>query len=270
MAGNQVGSSEADLMLGLAGRDEYHIRGEVVDMTRPGVPPRVAHLDALPQKILIDLNKSALIVVDMQNDFCSEGGVLSALGMDTSRNQALYDPINRALVAARAQRLPVLWLNWGVRRDGANLSPGTRYTFSDKIRFTGLGAPVPLNGPRTEAHRLLTQGEWGAAIVDALDQNPEDIYVDKQRMSGFWDTPLDSILRTLQVKTLFFTGINSDHCVLSTLMDASFSGYDTVLIEDCTATTSPGYCHEAAIHNVRFAFGFTVTVEKFVEGLQAG
>src|SRR4029078_10134324 len=110
---------------------------------------------------------------------------------------------------------------------------------------------------------------WGAQIIDSLEVSDDDIHVDKHRISGFWDTPLASILRNLGARTLFFAGINSDHCVLGTLMDACFLGYDTVLVEDSTGTSSPDFCHQAAIHNVRFCFGFTTTSQELIAGLAA-
>jgi nicotinamidase-related amidase len=78
-------------------------------------------------------------------------------------------------------------------------------------------------------------------------------------MSGFWDTPLDAILRNLRVDTLFFAGVNADQCVIWTLADANFLGYDCVMLEDCCATTSPGFCWDATLYNVRQCMGFTAT-----------
>src|SRR5262249_48894973 len=95
-------------------------------------------------------------------------------------------------------------------------------------------------------------------IVDELAPPATDTFVDKHRISGFWDTPLDSILRNLGVRTILYAGINADQCVYATLMDGSFLGYDAVLLEDCTATTSPPFCMEATLYNVRFAYGFTL------------
>jgi ureidoacrylate peracid hydrolase len=95
-------------------------------------------------------------------------------------------------------------------------------------------------------------------VVDELAPLPDDIRVDKYRMSGFWDTPLDSILRNLGVSTLLFAGVNVDQCVLCTLQDANFLGYDCLLVEDCAATTSPPFCTEATMYNVRQCFGFTL------------
>ena len=106
--------------------------------------------------------------------------------------------------------------------------------------------------------RVLTRGSWSAAIVDELKPDAADVLVEKHRMSGFWDTPLDSILRNMDAKTLFFAGVNADQCVLHTLADANFLGYDTILIEDCAATTSPDFCWQATLYNVKQIFGFTV------------
>ena len=103
---------------------------------------------------------------------------------------------------------------------------------------------------------MLQHGSWSAAIVDELPQHVDDIHVAKYRISGFWDTPLDSILRNLGVTTLLFAGVNLDQCVLCTLQDANFLGYDCILLEDCSATTSPDYCRAATLYNVRQCFGF--------------
>lgn len=260
---------EGELIVGPPA-NHYAIRPDLVDMTRPAIPPLPTTIAALPQSVRVDLRKSALIIIDMQNEFCSTGGWMDRMGVDLSGAQALYDPINRATRAARASGVPVIWVNWGVRPDRANLSPGARYTFSDKVSFAGLGEPVPTTpGDTHPAYHLLMKDEWGAQVVDELERGPDDIWVDKHRISGFWDTPLDSILRTAGIKTLFFTGVNSDHCVLGTLMDANFHGYDTVLLEDCAATTSPDFCHQAALHNIRFCFGFTATSDDFIAGLAA-
>lgn len=89
-------------------------------------------------------------------------------------------------------------------------------------------------------------------------------------MSGFWDTPLDSILRNLRLDTLLFSGVNADQCVLHTLADANFLGYDTILLEDATATTSPRFCMDATLYNVRQIFGFTTTSAAIAAALAGG
>ena len=88
-------------------------------------------------------------------------------------------------------------------------------------------------------------------------------------MSGFWDTPLDAILRNLRLDTLLFAGVNLDQCVLHTLADANFLGYDTILLEDCAATTNPDFCREATLLNIRQIFGFTLMSTALLERLPA-
>jgi len=256
-------------MLGDPSRDHYRISASTVDMTRPAPKTLVADIAAQPQNIRVDLRKTALIVVDMQNDFCSKNGWFDSLGVDLSGVAKLYEPIRRTVGAIRAREIPIIWLNWGVRADKANLSPVTRYAFDRVGCGVGLSDPViPTNPNLTHlAHGVLQKDGWGAAVVEPLNPSRNDIFVDKHRISGFWDTPLDSILRTLNAKTLFFAGINADECVLATLMDANFHGYDTILIEDCTGTSSPDYCMQATLYNVRFCFGFTVTSTDLIPGL---
>jgi len=149
--------------------------------------------------------------------------------------------------------VPVIWVNWGNRPDRSNLSPALLHVYKPSGTGIGLGDPLPGSGAP-----VLEEGSWAAAVVDELAIAPHDIRVSKYRMSGFWDTPLDSILRNLGVTTVLFGGVNLDQCVLHTLADANFLGYDTLLIEDCAATTSPAFCSEATLYNVRQIFGFTL------------
>ena len=128
----------------------------------------------------------------------------------------------------------------------------------------GLGDPVPASGAP-----VLQKDSWGAAVIDELTVADTDVRVDKFRMSGFWDTPLDSILRNLGVSTCLFAGVNADQCVLHTLADANFLGYDTVLLEDCTATTSPAFCWDATLYNARQIFGFTALSTDLIAALEA-
>jgi len=126
----------------------------------------------------------------------------------------------------------------------------------------GLGDPLPKSGAR-----VLEKDSWAAAVVDELAIVPDDIRVDKHRISGFWDTPLDSILRNLGIRTILFAGVNTDQCVLHSLTDANFLGYGCVLLEDCCATNSPGFCTEATLWNVRKCFGFVAGSRAVLDAL---
>ncbi len=116
----------------------------------------------------------------------------------------------------------------------------------------------------------MIKDSWAAAVVDELEQKQEDIQVDKYRMSGFWDTPLDSILKNLGKTALFFAGVNADQCVMATLQDANFLGYDCILVKDCTATTSPEYCWHATIYNVNQCFGFVSDTHAIFDAVKEG
>lgn len=258
----------ASSVSGPNGRNAYAVGETLVDMTRPVPPPRKAVFTAQPQDIAVDLNRTAVIVVDMQNDFCAPGGWFDALGVDVGGIHGIYPNIRRVTDSARAAGLPVIWLGFGTRPDRANLAPIHRYPFARVSGGIGLGDLVHGKG-RAEPHRVLQQGSWGAQVVDELGAQAADIHIDKHRISGFWDTPLDSILRNLDVKTVALMGVNSDECVFGTLIDASFHGYDTIMIEDAATTSSPPSCHDAALYQVRFCFGFTMTSHDWANAVAA-
>jgi len=252
--------------IGCAQRNTYKIDENLVDMRRPKRASDAVMVSAQPQNLIVDLQRAALIVVDMQNDFCAPDGWIGSMGIDVMPALDLAGPINGVTAGLRDAGVPVVWLNWGVRPDRLNLSPGTQHPFNPTGAAPGLAGAMHSD---KRDYALLQKDGWGAQIIDDLVQAPSDIHVDKHRISGFWDTPLDAILRNLDVTTLIFAGVNADHCVLGTLMDANFHGYDTVLLEDCTATTSPDFCLQATLHNVRFCFGFTTTSADLLAGLTA-
>jgi nicotinamidase-related amidase len=208
-------------------------------------------LAAEPQAVRFDLERSALVVIDMQNDFCAKGGWVDHLGVDYTPDRAPIEPLRRLLPPLRAAGMHVVWVNWGNRPDLANMPPNQIHLYKPKGHGIGLGDPLPGSG----AH-VLEKDSWAAAVVDELRPAPGDLRVDKYRISGFWDTPLDSILRNLGLRTLFFAGVNTDQCVMCTLQDANFLGYGCVLLRDCCATTSPAFCTDATIFNVKKCYGF--------------
>jgi ureidoacrylate peracid hydrolase len=237
--------------LGPSPRNRWRVAADAVDMTRAERPIRRLAIEATPQRVTFDLARAALVVIDMQNDFCDPAGWLAGIGVDVTAARNPIPALQALLPAWRAVDAPVLWVNWGNRPDRANLSPALLHVYNPDGTSNGLGDPLPHNASRT-----LEAGSWGAAITAGLDPAPGDLHVAKYRMSGFWDTPLDSILRNLDVRTVLFAGVNIDQCVMATLQDANFLGYDCILIEDACATTSPDYCTAATLYNVRQCFGF--------------
>ena len=231
--------------------NNWQVNQTFADITRPQKTPRPAILATETKTLRCDLSKAAIIVIDMQNDFCHPDGWLAHIGVDVTPARQPIAPLQQLLPQLRAADIPIIWLNWGNRPDLLNISAGLLHVYNPTGAGVGLGDSLPSNGSK-----VLMQGSWAAAVVEELEQLPEDIQVDKYRMSGFWDTPLDSILRNLGITTIFFAGVNADQCVLSTLCDANFLGYDCILVKDCTATTSPEYCWLATLYNVQQCFGF--------------
>lgn len=234
----------------------------IADISRPPLAPKIITLKTETKTLHLDLAKTAILVIDMQNDFCHLDGWLAHIGVDVTPARKPIDPINKLLPELRDRDVPVIWLNWGNRPDLLNISANVRHVYNPTGDGVGLGDPLPSNSAR-----VLMSGSWAAAVIDELKQLPEDIRVDKYRMSGFWDTPLDSILRNLGKTTLLFAGVNADQCVLVTLQDANFLGYDCVLVKDCTATTSPEYCWQATIYNVNQCFGFVTDNDAILNAL---
>lgn len=242
-----------DTLHPLGSSSQYHWRVNAghVDMAMAPPPPRPVRLDAEPQSLTIDLARTALIVIDMQNDFCAKGGWVDHLGADYTPDRAPIAPLQAMIPPLRRAGVPIVWVNWGNRPDLMNMAPNQHHLY--KPRGVGIGLCEPL--PGSGAH-VLEKDSWAAAVVDELEVLPQDIRVDKYRISGFWDTPLDSILRNLGCRTLLFAGVNTDQCVMCSLTDANFLGYGCVMVSDCCATTSPAFCTEASIWNVKKCFGF--------------
>lgn len=244
--------------LGPTAANRWQVSQDAVSLVRPARGARPVAVPALPQALTIDLSRTAMIVIDMQNDFCHPDGWLAGIGVDIAPLRAPIVPLRVFLPRLRQAGVPILWVNWGTRPDRLNLSPSVLHVYDPAGEGGGIGGTLPGG-----SGAVLQYGSWNAEVVDELAPPPEDIRIAKHRMSGFWDTPLDSILRNLRVDTLLFSGVNSDQCVLGTLMDANGLGYDVVLLEDCVATTSPGFCAEATLYNVRQCFGFTARADAF-------
>lgn len=237
--------------LGATRANSWGVSTGHADLVRPVAPPRPLRFKAVPQDVTIDLERSAMIVIDMQNDFCSEDGWFARRGIDITPVRKPIGPLNALLPVLRRARMPVIWLNWGNRADLMNLNPTVLHAGNPSGDGVGYG-DVPPGGKAP----VLRKGGWGARICDELKTARGDIHVDKYRLSGFWDNELDSVLRNLGVTTLLFAGVNVDRCVLATMQDAGFIGYDCILVDDCAATTSPEYCVRAVKFQVRQMYGF--------------
>lgn len=248
--------------LGPSARNEWRVSANAVNMVRAPVSARPVSVVDRARQITFDAARTAIIVIDMQNDFCHPDGWLSHIGVDVTPARAPIEPLQSLLPVMRNAGVPVVWVNWGNRSDRANLSPGILHVYNSDGVSIGIGDKLPSRGAQ-----VLQAGSWAAEVVDELTIAPEDIRIDKYSMSGFHDTVLESVLRNLDVTTLLFAGVNADQCVLCTLQDGNFRGFDCIMLEDCSATTSPEFCMQATLYNVRQCFGFVCDSKSIREQL---
>jgi nicotinamidase-related amidase len=239
--------------------------GSVDISKRDPRPARKVTVAAEPVNVVIDLTTTAVVVVDMQNDFCADEGYLGRCGVDCAPARKLIEPINRVMRGVRPHGVPVVWVNWAVRADRLDIGPSMPHLHVRDAAPSSTEREAALL--RMKGGWGAFAGEWGAKIVDGLEVHAGDVHVAKRRFSGFFATELDAVLRSMGVRTLFFAGVATDICVMATLQDAMFLGYDVVMMDDCVSTNSPDFCVAAARHHVRELFGFLTSSVALLAGI---
>ena len=220
-------------------------------------------LESRPEPLAVDLENSAIVVVDMQNAFASPGGLLDLAGTDISGASTVVATIASLLDDVRRAGVQVVYLQTGYKAD---LSDGGGVSSPNPRKETALC----LMRERPELKgQLLVEGTWDHEIVAELSPRPGDIVVPKTRYSGFAGTTLDSVLRACEIRNLFFVGIATNVCVESTLRDAYFHEYWPILVTDAAMQAGPPAAHEATIFNVESFFGWTVTAKSLAASLEA-
>lgn len=241
-----------------ASPERWHLEDDHIDLSPHHRPIRdLLWIDTDEIPVVEDTRRMALVIIDMQNDFCTKGGWADHAGFETKRTRSAIPGIKKVLKWAREHDLWVIWIGWANREDIRNLGAPTLYQYKKNTEMRGIGESLG-------DYRALVEGTWGTELVEELAdlQEPDDVVVDKVRTSAFYGTHLDQILKNQGFKTLLFTGVNTDQCVTTTLEDACFRDYNVVLIKDATATSSPDYCKKAVVHNTRLCWGFVTDSER--------
>ena len=226
-------------------------------------------LEAKPQAIEIDPIRTALIVVDMQNDFGSQGGMFDRAGIDISQIQAAIAPTGRVIEAARKSGVPVIFLKMGFRAD---LSDAGAPDSPNRIKHEAMHIGEAVHAPDGTLGRILVRDTWNTQIVSELKPHAGDIEIWKARYSGFYQTDLDSVLQRLNAKYLVIAGCTTCVCVESTMRDAMFRDYSCILLADCTAEpighNRPTNNHKASLFLMEALFGWIALSEGFVVAVQ--
>lgn len=192
--------------------------------------------------------RTVLLLIDLQNDFLHPQGWYARNGIDIGHMRRVLEPTRRLLSAAREAAVPVVWTRHGYR-DAREVGP-----FLELRPFLRQGG--------------LRLGTWGWELYGDLDVRPEDRVVDKSRLSAFYNTNLETVLRALRAETVLMGGVLTNQCVAATSKDASFRDLRPIVVEDCTGTTLP-HLHLPALEMIRVGWAEVRSLDEALSDLRA-
>jgi biuret amidohydrolase len=221
-----------------------------------------AKIDALPAPVVVDMARSALVIIDMQRDFLEPGGFGEALGNDVSKLRRIVGPLRELLIAARAAGLPVIHTREGHRPD---LSDAPRA----KVER---GAPSLRIGDKGPMGRILIRGEAGHDIIPELYPAAGEPVIDKPGKGAFYQTDLDLMLRNRGIDAVLVCGVTTEVCVHTTVREANDRGYRAVVVGDCCGSYFPEF-HEVGLRMIAAQggiFGWVAQSASVMRALAAG
>jgi len=232
----------------------------------PSKTNRTIRLDAKPSPITFNASKAAVIVVDMQNDFGSKGGMLERAGIDISGIQRAVGPTAKVLAAAREAGIKIVYFKMGYRSDLSDLGAPDSVNRQRHLRLR-VGERVA--APDGTESRILIRDTWNTDIVPELKPKPDDDIIYKTRFSGFYETDLDARLKKMGITHLIITGCTTSICVDSTVRDAMFRDYSCALLADCMSEPiGDGLArsnHDASLLAAEVLLGWVSDSDRFLE-----
>ncbi len=220
-------------------------------------------IKAKPEEIKLDINRMALIVVDMQNSFCKKGGMMDFFGkLNESMVKHVITIDKKVIDTCRQMRIKVIYLRMTYGRDLVDAGGPESPNYWKQGGLVAMRKNPELKG------KFLTSGTWDWEIIDELKPQPEDTIVNKSRYSGFVKTELDAVLKRFNIKYTVFIGLFTNVCVESTLRDAFFHEYFPILVSDGCGNTGPDYIQDATIWNVTSVFGWVTSADDLIQALK--
>jgi biuret amidohydrolase len=221
----------------------------------------IVKLEAEPAAVAVDLDKTALVIIDMQRDFLEPGGFGAALGNDVSRLQAAVGPCRSVLAAARRAGLLVIHTREGHRPDLADAPPLKVERGDPAMR---IGAPGPMG-------RILIRGEPGHDIIPELYPVSGEPVIDKPGKGAFYQTDLELMLHNRSIDTLLVCGVTTEVCVNTTVREANDRGFRCIVLSDCCASYFAAF-HDAGLAMIKAQggiFGSVAPSKEFIGALGA-
>ena len=228
-------------------------------------PAATASVATQQGQVQIELTRTAVIVVDMQNDFGHPQGLFARGGVDISGIRAAIAPTAAVLAAARRAGVAVVYLKFAYRAD---LSDWGAPDGPNRVKQAPMGIGEQITAPDGTTGRISIRDTWNTDIVDELTPEAGDTVIYKHRFSGFYETDLHELLQRSNIKYLVFTGCTTSVCIESTMRDAFYRDYHCLLLEDCTAEPIAQSNHDASLHLLGRVFGWISRSEDLLTALK--
>lgn len=191
--------------------------------------------------------RTAVVIIDPQNDFLHPEGWYARSGIDIAHMRRTIEPTFRLVAAARERGVPVIWTRHGFR------------DARDAGVFLSLRPFLKEGG--------LRRGSWGYQLIEEVGAAADDLYVEKRRLSAFYNTDLELVLRSLDAEIVLFGGVLTNQCVAATSKDANFD-FKPIVVEECTGTTLP-HLHDPALEMIRVGWGEVRDLEAALDEIGA-